>query len=336
MIEIKKNKKIRVGICGYGNLGRGVELAVLKAPDMVIPAIFTRREPSSITTISGAPVIPEIEAPWWVDKIDAMIMCGGSRKDLPVQVPKFARFFNVVDSFDTHDEIKNHWNAVNEQAIAGGKIAIISNGWDPGIDSLFRELSNAIDPDAEPGDGIYCFYGKGISQGHSDAIRQIEGVKDARQYTIPIPEALNAVKAEENPKLSKGQQHRRVCFVVAKKGADRKRIEQEIVTMKDYFEGYETTVYFISQKKLNEEHGSLYHRGDAIANITTGNGNKHQMELILKLSSNPEFTGAFLTAAARAAYRMNEEGQVGAKTIDDVPLGMLSHKTREERLERFI
>ena len=319
-------EKIKIAICGYGNLGRGIESEIKKSNDMELVAIFTRREPSSLTVNSNTPVIRINNIEEWKDKVDIMIMCGGSATDLPEQVPIVAKMFNTVDSFDTHAKIPKYFNRVNESAISANKTATISGGWDPGMFSLMRLYANSILLNGN----TYTFWGKGVSQGHSDAIRRIEGVKDARQYTIPIEESMNRVRNGENPILSTGEKHLRECFVVAEEGADKNRIEQEIKTMPNYFDEYHTEVHFISEEELKRNHSKMAHGGFVIHSGETGNGNKHIIEFSLKLDSNPEFTSSVLIALARATYRMNKQKQYGAKTIFDIPPAYLSEKTSEE------
>ena len=320
---------MRIGIVGYGNLGRGVESAIRQNADMELVAVFTRRAPESVKIrTAGVPVLHTDEAIKMKDKIDVLILCGGSAKDLPEQTPAFAEHFNVIDSFDTHARIPEHFDRVNAAAKASGKIAVISVGWDPGLFSLNRMYAGAILPDGKD----YTFWGKGVSQGHSDAIRRIEGVLDARQYTIPVPEALAAVRAGENPELTTRQKHTRECFVVAAEGADLARIEREIVTMPNYFADYDTTVHFISMEELQRDHGGIPHGGVVIRSGKTGwNGeNSHIIEYSLKLDSNPEFTSSVLVAYARAAVRLNTEGASGCKTVLDIPPAYLSPKSGEE------
>ena len=303
---------IRVGIVGYGNLGRGVECALKNAPDMELKAVFTRRSPKAVSILTeGVPVLPVSEAPGMKEDIDVMILCGGSATDLPEQTPYYAGLFNVVDSFDTHARIPEHFAAVDQAARKSGKTAAISIGWDPGLFSLNRMMAGAILPKGQS----YTFWGRGVSQGHSDAIRRIEGVKDARQYTIPVEEALQAVRSGSNPELTTRQKHTRECFVVAEEGADLERIRQEIITMPNYFDEYDTTVHFIS-----EDTGKTGASGE----------NSHVIEYSLKLDSNPEFTSAVLTAYARAVYRLNQEGQTGCKTVFDIAPAYLSPMSGEE------
>ena len=320
---------MRIGIVGYGNLGRGVESAIRQNADMELVAVFTRRSPESVKIrTAGVPVLHTDEAVGMKDQIDVMILCGGSAKDLPEQTPDFAKHFNVIDSFDTHANIPAHFERVDEAAKAGGKVAVISVGWDPGLFSLNRMYAGAILPEGKD----YTFWGKGVSQGHSDAIRRIEGVLDARQYTIPVPEALKAVRAGENPELTTRQKHTRECFVVAEEGADLARIEREIVTMPNYFADYDTTVHFISMEELRREHGGIPHGGVVIRSGKTGwdGENSHIIEYSLKLDSNPEFTSSVLVAYARAAYRLSTEGVSGCKTVLDIAPAYLSSRSGEE------
>ena len=318
---------IRIGILGYGNLGKGVELAVQKNDDMELVALFTRRDPATITTITGAPVYAAADMAQYTDAIDVLVLCGGSATDLPKQTPEAAKLFNVVDSFDTHANIPTHYAAVDAAAKESGKIGIISVGWDPGMFSVARLYSNCILPDGSD----YTFWGRGVSQGHSDAIRRIPGVADARQYTVPVEAAMNAVRNGENPELTTREKHTRECFVVAEEGADLAAIEKQIVEMPNYFADYDTTVTFISQEELDRDHKGIPHGGSVIRTGGTGDGsNKHVIEYSLKLDSNPEFTGSVLAACARAAYRMNQEGQSGCKTIFDIAPAYLSAQSGEE------
>lgn len=314
---------IRIGILGYGNLGRGVECAIKHNPDMELAAVFTRRDPAGVKILtSGVPVLRAEEAAGMKDQIDVMILCGGSATDLPAQTPEFVKQFNVVDSFDTHANIPEHFDAVDAAAKEGKKVGIISAGWDPGMFSLNRLYAGAVLPEGKD----YTFWGKGVSQGHSDAIRRISGVKDARQYTIPVESALDAVRSGENPELTTRQKHTRECFVVAEEGADLARIEREIVTMPNYFADYDTTVHFISEEELMRDHSGIPHGGFVIRSGRTGwnSENRHVIEYSLKLDSNPEFTSSVIVAYARAAYRMYREGQVGCKTVFDVAPAYLS------------
>ena len=328
------SEKIKIGIVGYGNLGKGIEAATKAAEDLELVAVFTRRDPALVKTLTGVPAYSIDSALDYENKIDVMIMCGGSATDLPKQTPAFAKAFNVVDSFDTHAKIPEHFANVEAAAKAAGKIGIISVGWDPGMFSLNRMYAGAILPNGKD----YTFWGKGVSQGHSDAIRRIEGVADARQYTIPVEEALEAVRSGSQPELTTRQKHTRECFVVAKEGADLARIEQEIVTMPNYFADYDTTVHFISQEELNRDHSGIPHGGFVIRTGTTGLNNEHAhvIEYSLKLDSNPEFTSSVLVAYARAAVRLNKEGQSGCKTVFDIAPAYLSPVSGEELRKRLL
>lgn len=325
---------IRIGIYGYGNLGRGVELALRQNPDMTAVGVFTRRDPKALETVTGLPVFSASEVEKMQDKIDVMILCGGSATDLPKQTPALAQWFNVVDSFDTHAKIPQHVAAVQAAAEKAGKTALISAGWDPGMFSLARLYAGSALPEGKD----YTFWGKGVSQGHSDAIRRIEGVLDAKQYTIPVEAAVAAVRSGENPALTTREKHERECFVVAAEGADKARIEREIKTMPNYFSDYNTTVHFISLEELKEKHSGLPHGGVVIRSGATGlNGeNKHVIEYSLKLDSNAEFTASVLVACARAVYRLNKEGVCGCKTLFDVPPVYLSAKSRDELLATLL
>ena len=314
---------IRVGILGYGNLGRGVECAIKHNPDMELVAVFTRRAPETVKILTETATVYSVnDAEKMKDKIDVMIICGGSATDLPKQTPEYAKMFNVIDSFDTHARIPEHFEAVDAAAKEGGHIGIISVGWDPGMFSLNRMYANAILTNGKD----YTFWGKGVSQGHSDAIRRIDGVKDGKQYTIPVEAALEAVRSGQNPELTTRQKHTRECFVVAEEGADLARIEQEIKTMPNYFDEYDTTVHFISEEELKRDHSGIPHGGFVIRTGKTGwnDENSHVIEYSLKLDSNPEFTSSVIVAYARAAYRMNQEGQKGCKTVFDVAPAYLS------------
>lgn len=320
---------IKIGILGYGNLGKGVECAVKHNPDMELAAVFTRRDKESLNILTpGVKVCSVQEAESMKDEIDVMILCGGSATDLPVQTPQFAKCFNVVDSFDTHARIPEHFEAVDAAAKEGGHVGIISVGWDPGMFSLNRLYGNAILPEGSD----YTFWGRGVSQGHSDAIRRVEGVKDARQYTVPVEAALKAVRDGENPELTTRQKHTRECFVVAEEGADLKRIEEEIVTMPNYFADYDTTVRFISEEELMRDHKGIPHGGFVIRTGKTGweNEHSHVIEYSLKLDSNPEFTASVIVAYARAAYRLSKEGAAGCKTVFDIAPAYLSPLSGEE------
>lgn len=320
---------IRIGIMGYGNLGRGIECAIRQNPDMELAAVFTRRDPKTVSILTdGAAVCSVSEAEDWKDKIVVMILCGGSATDLPEQTPKYASMFNVVDSFDTHARIPEHFANVDAAAKQSGKTGIISVGWDPGMFSLNRLYANAILPDGKD----YTFWGKGVSQGHSDAIRRVEGVKDAKQYTIPVEAALNAVRNGENPELTTREKHTRECFVVLEEGADAAKVEAEIKNMPNYFSDYDTTVHFISQEELDKNHSGIPHGGFVLRSGKTGweGEHSHLIEYSLKLDSNPEFTSSVLIAYARAAYRLHKEGQSGCKTVFDIAPAYLSSKSGEE------
>lgn len=319
---------IKIGIVGYGNLGRGAESAIIQNPDTCLYGIFSRRDPQSVKTLTGAKVFHIDDILNHKDNIDVLIICGGSATDLPEQTPALAEYFNVVDSFDTHAKIPQHFSKVDEKAKKGGNVAMISVGWDPGMFSLNRLYGEAILPEGK----AYTFWGKGVSQGHSDAIRRIEGVTDARQYTIPVESAVEAVRSGENPELSTRQKHTRLCFVVASEEADKVKIEQEIKTMPDYFADYDTTVNFITAEEMARDHSGIPHGGMVIRSGKTGldRQNNHIVEYSLKLDSNPEFTSGVLVAFARAAVRMKREGNVGCKTVFDIPPAYLSPKTGEE------
>ena len=320
---------IKIGILGYGNLGRGVECAVKQNEDMELVAVFTRRNPESVSILTKEAAVCNVnDIADWKDKIDVLILCGGSATDLPVQTPEMAKMFNVVDSFDTHARIPEHFANVDSEAKASGKIGIISVGWDPGMFSLNRMYANAILPSGKD----YTFWGKGVSQGHSDAIRRIEGVKNAKQYTIPVDAALEAVRAGENPELTTRQKHTRECFVVLEEGADAARVEAEIKNMPNYFADYDTTVHFISEEELIANHSGIPHGGFVIRSGKTGwnEENSHIIEYSLKLDSNPEFTSSVIAAYARAAYKLSKEGQSGCKTVFDIAPAYLSAQSGEE------
>ncbi len=324
---------IRIGILGCGNLGRGAAMALRQNPDMELVAFFTRRDPACVT--NGLPDVPMVQVDHileYRDKIDVLIICGGSATDLPVQTPKYAQYFNVVDSFDTHARIPEHFAKVDAAAQESGKVAMISVGWDPGMFSLQRVLGMSILPEGES----YTFWGRGVSQGHSDAIRRIEGVQDGKQYTIPVEAALERVRNGENPQLTTREKHTRECFVVAKPGADLARIEREIVTMPNYFDEYDTTVHFITQEELDRDHRGIPHGGFVLRSGTTGAGTKQMIEYNLKLGSNPEFTSSVLVAYARAACRMNREGQRGCKTVFDVPPAYLTAMSGEDLRKKML
>lgn len=320
---------IRIGILGYGNLGRGVECAIKQNTDMELSAVFTRRNPEDVKILTeGAAVCRVEDAPEWKKKIDVMILCGGSATDLPKQTPVYAEMFHVVDSFDTHARIPEHFANVDAAAKKGGKVGIISIGWDPGMFSLNRLYANAILPEGKD----YTFWGKGVSQGHSDAVRRIQGVKNAKQYTIPVNEALEAVRKGENPELTTRQKHTRECFVVLEDGADAAKVEEEIKTMPNYFADYDTTVHFISEEELLNNHSGIPHGGFVLRSGRTGweKENSHLIEYQLKLDSNPEFTASVIAAYARAAYRLGMEGVSGCKTAFDIAPAYLSPKDAAE------
>ncbi len=326
---------IRIGIVGYGNLGRGVECAIAQNPDMELVAVFTRRPPESVKILSQSATVYHIDdIKNMVGKIDVMILCGGSATDLPNQTPAVAKLFSVVDSFDTHAKIPTHFANVDAAAREGGNLAVISCGWDPGMFSINRLYAEAILPEGKG----YTFWGKGVSQGHSDAIRRIEGVADAKQYTIPVESALDAVRSGSNPELSTRQKHLRECFVVAEEGADLARIENEIVTMPNYFADYDTVVHFITAEEMARDHSGIPHGGFVIHAGKTGKEkeNTNIIEYNLKLDSNPEFTASVLVACARATYRMKQEGFVGCKTILDIPPSYLSPASGEDLRKRLL
>lgn len=326
---------IRIGIWGYGNLGRGVECALKQNPDMELAGVFTRRDPKTVQILTeGASVYSTEDVEKMKDAVDVMILCGGSATDLPVQTPKCAQMFHVVDSFDTHAKIPEHFAKVDEAAKGSGRIGIISVGWDPGMFSLNRMYANALLPNGTD----YTFWGKGVSQGHSDAVRRIEGVKDAKQYTIPVESALDAVRNGDTPELTTRQKHTRECYVVAEEGADLARIENEIKTMPNYFSDYDTTVHFISEEELKKNHSGIPHGGFVIRSGKTGwnEENNHVIEYSLKLDSNPEFTSSVLVAYARAAYRLSQEGQSGCKTVFDIPPAYLSAQSSEELRKQLL
>lgn len=325
---------IRVGIAGYGNLGRGVESALRDAEDMETVGVFTRRDPASVKTATGIPVYAWADAKNMQDKIDVMILCGGSANDLPTQTAELAAYFNVVDSFDTHAKIPEHFAQVDTVSRANGKISVISVGWDPGLFSLNRLYGQAILPNGKD----YTFWGKGVSQGHSDAIRRIPGVKDGKQYTIPVESALEKVRNGENPELPTREKHTRECFVVAEDGADKSAIETAIKTMPNYFADYDTTVHFISQEELDRDHAGIPHGGVVFRTGTTGlkGEQKHVVEYKLQLESNPSFTSSVLVAFARAAYRMQKDGLSGCKTIFDIAPSYLHPASPEEQRKNLL
>lgn len=320
--------KIRVGIFGYGNLGKGVENAIAQNPDMELAAVFTRRNPDALAIQTpGVPVFHEDELEHMQDELDVLVLCGGSATDLPVQTPKYAGLYNVVDSFDTHAKIPEHFAQVDEAAKNSGKIAIISAGWDPGMFSLNRLYARVILPEGRD----YTFWGRGVSQGHSDAIRRISGVKNAIQYTVPIEDAVNRVRSGSEPELTTRDKHLRECYVVAEEGADKAAIEQAIKTMPNYFDEYDTTVTFVTEEELKADHSKMPHGGFVIRSGETGcEGNQHVIEYSLKLDSNPEFTASVLICYARAAYRLSKAGESGASSVFDIAPALLSRKTPEE------
>lgn len=321
------SEKIKIAVLGYGNLGRGVELAARNSKDLELSAVFSRRNPSEVKTC-GVPVFSADEILSHKGKFDVLVLCGGSATDLPTQTPKFALNFNVVDSFDTHAKIPEHFAAVDAAAKKGGNVGIIAVGWDPGLFSLNRLFGESVLQNGSS----YTFWGKGVSQGHSDAIRRIEGVVDARQYTVPIESALERVRAGENPRLSTREKHLRECYVVAEEGADKARIEQEIKTMPNYFADYDTSVHFVGLETLKKEHGGIPHGGFVLRSGATGERgeNKHLIEFSLKLDSNPEFTASVLVAYARAAYRLAQRGERGAFSVFDIAPALLSPKSADE------
>lgn len=315
---------INVGIVGYGNLGRGVEMALKQNPDFELKAIFSRRQPDEVAAASGVVHISEIEK--YKGEIDVMILCGGSATDLPEQGPQLASMFNTVDSFDTHARIPEYFAKVNEVAQKAGTVSVISTGWDPGLFSLNRLLAEAVLPEGKD----YTFWGKGVSQGHSDAIRRVPGVKDGKQYTIPVEAAVERVRNGENPELSTREKHLRECFVVAEEGADLAKIEQEIKSMPNYFADYDTIVHFISEEELKANHSAMPHGGMVLRSGRTGANSTQLIEFSLKLDSNPEFTASVLVAYARAAYKLSQAGESGAKTVFDIPFVLLSPKSPEQ------
>ncbi|WP_230399715.1 diaminopimelate dehydrogenase [Novisyntrophococcus fermenticellae] len=321
-------EKIRIGIAGYGNIGRGVELAILRNADMELKAVFTRRAPESVKIMTeGVPVVHMDDVTSWKEDIDVMILCGGSATDLPVIGPELAKNFNTIDSFDTHARIPEYFKAMEQADREGKNIGIISVGWDPGLFSLNRLYGDAILPQGD----TYTFWGKGVSQGHSDAIRRVQGVKNAIQYTVPIDEAVEKVRSGSGPELSAREKHLRECFVVPKEGADLKAIEETIKSMPNYFSDYDTTVHFITEEELKEHHSKMPHGGFVIRSGETGrDGNRNIIEYSLKLDSNPEFTSSVLVCYARAAWRLKKKGETGARTVLDIAPGLLSVKTPEE------
>jgi len=326
---------MRIGIMGYGNLGKGIECAIKQNPDMELVAVFSRRDPSTVKILTeGVKVYSVDDAVKMKDEIDVLILCGGSATDLPVQTPEYAKYFNVVDSFDTHAKIPQHFANVDAAAKENGNIAVISCGWDPGMFSLNRLYANCILPSGND----YTFWGKGVSQGHSDAIRRIEGVANAKQYTIPVDAALEKVRNGENPQLTTREKHIRECFVVAKEGADTARIEKEIKEMPNYFADYDTIVHFITEEELQRDHSGIPHGGFVIRSGKTGwnEENSHIIEYSLKLDSNPEFTASVIVACARAAFRMKQEGMTGCKSIFDIAPAYMSPLSGEELREHML
>ena len=325
---------IKVGILGYGNLGKATELSVKANSDMELVAIFTRRNPSDLKSQTNTQVVSVDEIGNYKDKLDVLVLCGGSATDLPQQTPEFAKSFNVVDSFDTHAKIPDHFSNVNKSAKDSNHVALISCGWDPGVFSLNRLFADSF---LENGN-TYTFWGKGVSQGHSDAIRRIKGVKNAIQYTVPVEKSVNSVRNGENPELTTRQKHLRECYVVAEEGANKEEIEKEIKTMKNYFDEYDTTVNFVTEEELKKNHSKMPHGGFVIRSGKTGlnRENNHIKEYSLKLDSNPDFTATVLTAYTRAVYRLKEKGDFGAKTVFDIPPALLSRKTQEELLKEML
>lgn len=322
---------IKVGIIGYGNLGKGVEKAVSAAADMELVGVFTRRSPETLKTLSGAKAYAAAELENFVGKADVMVLCGGSATDLPEQTVKYAKMFNVVDSFDTHANVPEHFAAVDKATKEGGNVGVISVGWDPGLFSIARLLFGAVLPDGKD----YTFWGRGVSQGHSDAVRRVAGVKDARQYTVPVEQAVARVRRGEMPELSAREKHLRECYVVLEEGADAARVEREIKEMPNYFADYDTTVHFVSEEELQKNHAGLPHGGFVLRSGRTGE-NKHLLEFSLKLDSNPEFTGSVLAAYARAAARLSREGKSGAMTAFDIPLKYLSEQNYADLLAHLL
>ena len=327
--------KTRIGILGYGNIGRGTEIAVAAADDMELVAVFTRRDPGSVKILTpDVPVVNVSDIEKWTDKIDVLVLCGGSATDLPVQTPEYAKLFNVIDSFDTHARIPEHFANVDKAAKESGHIGMISVGWDPGMFSLNRVYANAILPDGKD----YTFWGKGVSQGHSDAVRRIKGVKNAKQYTVQVEEALEAVRSGKNPELTTRDKHLRECFVVLEDGADAARVEKEIKEMPNYFADYNTIVHFIDEDEFNKNHSGMAHGGFVFRSGKTGvnKENNHIIEYSIKLDSNPEFTTSVIIAYARAVKRMYDEGMTGCKTVLDVPPAYLCEQSGEELRAHFL
>lgn len=327
-----KENKIRVAILGYGNLGKGVESQLAKNPDMELVCIFTRRDPSSLKTNSSVPVVSADDAEKWKDKIDVVFLCGGSATDLPTQGPLFASMFNTVCSFDTHAKAFDYSKEMDAASLKADKVSMMSIGWDPGLFSHMRLLIQSILPSSK----TYTFWGKGVSQGHSDAIRRISGVKDARQYTIPVQESLDRIRRGETPEFTKRQMHTRLCYVVAEEGADKERIEREIKNYPNYFDEYDTTVNFISEEELKKNHSGLPHGGSVIGVGETTSGVNQVVEFTLNLDSNPEFTSSVMIAYARATYRMWKNGERGCKNFSDVPLKYLTTLSHDEIIQKIL
>ena len=328
------SSRIKLGILGYGNLGKATELSIKANDDMELVSIFTRRNPSDLKTQTNAKVASVNDILSYKDKIDVLILCGGSATDLPLQTPEYAKSFNVIDSFDTHAKIPEHFSNVNKAAKESNHVALISCGWDPGVFSLNRLMAESFLPNGN----TYTFWGKGVSQGHSDAIRRVKGVKNGVQYTVPIESAVNSVRNGENPTFTTRQKHLRECYVVLEEGANKEEVEKEIKNMKNYFDEYDTTVNFISEEELKEKHSEMPHGGFVIRSGKTGlnEKKKHIIEYSLKLDSNPEFTASVLVAYARAIFRLKEKGDFGAKTVFDIPPALISRKTQEELLKEML
>jgi diaminopimelate dehydrogenase len=326
--------KIKIGILGYGNLGKATELAIKNNDDMELVSVFTRRNPSELKTVSDAKVDSVNNITNYKDKIDILVLCGGSATDLPVQTPEFVKLFNVIDSFDTHAKIPEHFSNVDKPAKESKHIALISCGWDPGAFSLNRLMAESFLPNGS----TYTFWGKGVSQGHSDAIRRVKGVKNAIQYTVPVEASMDSVRKGENPTLTTRQKHLRECYVVLEEGANKEEVEKNIKTMANYFDEYDTTVNFITENELKEKHSKMPHGGFVIRSGKTGlnSENNEIIEYSLKLDSNPEFTASVLIAYARAIYRLKEKGDFGCKTVFDIPPALLSRKTQEELLKEML
>jgi len=325
-------EKIRIGIYGYGNIARGIEKTIAKNNDLSLEAVFTRRDPSKITTVTGVKTESVSKVLEYTDKIDVMMLCGGSATDLPVQGPELAKYFNIVDSYDTHAKIPEYLDAVDVQARSNNKVAIISAGWDPGLFSMMKSLFASVLPDGKS----YAFWGPGVSQGHSDAIRRVDGVEAAIQYTVPSENIMNEIRNGSVSDYTVRQKHKRVCYVVAKKGADKDKISKAIKDMPYYFNDYDTDVTFISAAELEKEHGRMAHAGSLFRNGTTSPGEGHSMEFSIKFDSNPEFTSSVMAAFARAAFRLYKEKDYGAKTILDIPVSYLSGKSRKELVKEML